>query len=144
MSFARIYMNFVNDTPSTLTFTDPSPPKHGTPPEANPPSMNPGGSQGNTSQVLASSRSSGASPGPQGDYQWQIGGTNPTQFFDVSYHHPYGNGETILTVNCPSGYQASGCNQGPSPQLTLTSTNCSGLNSHDNANCTITVTRTGT
>lgn len=142
MSYARIYMGWVNNTPSSLTFVSTGEPEHGTNPGASPTTMSAVGTAGNTSTVTASSNSNITGPGPQGTYQWQIVGSNPTQFFDASYNHPFGSGTTWVTVSCPAGYVASGCGQGPAQTINLNS-NCASLQNHEDATCTITVALAG-
>jgi hypothetical protein len=140
MSFAVINMAWVNDTKFTLTFIPQGDPQHGTPPTPNPSQMNPVGEPGNTTTVSASSNSSMSGPGPEGAYQWKIQGTDPTQFINISYNHPYGKGTTWVTIVCPKGFLVQGCGQPPAQSLTLNG-NCESLQNHNNAYCQLTVTQ---
>lgn len=134
-TYAILYMSFVNDTPTGLTYFITSPPENGNM-NANPATMNPYPQTGNTSLVTASSNRPLSGPGPEGVFYWQLAGVTPPQAFEVSFNHPYGGGTTWVTVVCPPGYVASGCGQGPSQTLALNN-NCSSLQNHGDAKCTI-------
>lgn len=139
MSNANLYMNWINDTSKSLEFKTSGNPEHGKLITPDPSTMAPVGQQGNTTQVFATSNSSLTGPGPEGTYQWEIVGSNPTVFIDVSYNHPFGSGTTTVSVTCPAGYQVEGCDQGPAQSINLNQ-NCSSLQDHDNSQCTLTVT----
>jgi hypothetical protein len=141
MSTALITMAWLNDSTSSLTYQAQGNPENGYIVAPTPTTMSPVGNAGNTATVSAGSNSSLYGPGPEGTYQWQIVGTNPTQYVSVSYNHPFGNDTTTVTVTCPAGYLAQGGGQGPAQTLALNQ-NCSSLQDHDNAYCQITVSQT--
>lgn len=139
MANRLIQMNWVNDTNPSMQFVVPSNPTHGTYPTATNNPMGSVGTSTNISTVSANQNDTGTY-GPQGTYQWEIVGSNPTSFINVSYNHPEGTGTTSVQVNCPSGYLVSSSSNGPSQNVTFTD---SSLQQH-NASITITIAQTAT
>lgn len=137
MANRLIQMNWVNDTNSSMQFIVPGNPTHGTYPTASTNPMGAVGTPTNISTVSANQNDTGTY-GPQGKYQWEIVGSNPTAFINVSYNHPEGTGTTSVQVNCPLGYIVSSPDNGPAQNVTFTD---GSLQQHS-ASITITIAQT--
>ena len=135
MANRPIQMNWVNDASTSMQFSVPSNPTHGTYPTASPnTTMGAVGTSTNTTAVTANQNDTGTY-GPEGQYKWEVIGSSPTSFITVSYNHPEGFGSTSVQVNCPSGFVVSSPSNGPSQNVTFTD---SSLQEHS-ASITITI-----
>jgi hypothetical protein len=95
-----IFMNWVNQTGDTFTFTNVNV-QDGTKPSA---TSNPMTANGSSSVSADQTHNLGA--GPVGSYTW-MNAINSNATVSTSYKHPSGTGQTSVTVTCSSQYQVS-------------------------------------